>query len=131
MGHATDFQEITGRLARDNGAIPARVPGQVLCASMCWDPARNGWINVSLLSKLDRSGATGVKQLGEETACRELKVLLAVTIDGGSPNYGMVTRSFGAGIASVVVASQAVELTLRISRSERFNGVQRSGSDAA
>lgn len=107
-GHATDFQEITGRLARDNGAIPARVLGQVLCAGMCRDPARNGWSKVSLLSKLEKSVATGVKHMGGDAACRELKVLLAVTIDGGSPNYGMVTRSFGAGIASVVVASQAV-----------------------
>ena len=61
-----------------------------------------------MLSNFEKSVATGVKHLGGDAACRELKVLLAVTIDGGSPNYGMVTRSFGAGIASVVVASQAV-----------------------
>ena len=125
--HQRDFQTITGKLARDNGALPARVVSHVPCSGICRSPTVTSWAKLSLLTRLEKALHDGVKALGGDGACRSLKLLLCVIVDGGIATFSIPTRNFGAGVAHVMVPSQMLlkfaPVTPLDLEGDAFNGV--------
>ena len=60
---------------------------------MCRDLSRSGWEHVSLLKKLEQAVSDGVKAMGGDVACRELKVLFSISIDDALPTLETKNRN--------------------------------------
>ena len=66
-----------------------------------------------MLAKLEKATSDLVKEIGGDNACRQLSILFAIHVDDvpprtPPPTYCLPTRSFGDGVASVLVASQTL-----------------------